>query len=246
MGATELWLVRHGESVANVASLAAESRGLEVIQVEHRDADVPLSATGEEQARALGDWLAENITNAAPSAVWASPYLRAQQTVAIAMQRAGLDLPIRIDERLRDRELGILDLLTPQGVEARYPEEAERRRWLGKFYYRPPGGESWADVALRLRSFLRDVDLYDDGGTVLTAAHDAVIMLFLYVCNGLTEKELLGFARDHIVANASVTKLTRPAGVGRWSLESFSHEGHLHGSGVPVTEHAGDTSADIL
>ncbi|MCU1584854.1 MAG: histidine phosphatase family protein [Microbacteriaceae bacterium] len=246
MGATELWLVRHGESAANVASFAAESRGLEVIPVEYRDADVPLSATGEEQARALGDWLAENITDAAPSAVWASPYLRAQQTVAIAMSRAGLDLPIRIDERLRDRELGILDLLTKQGVEARYPEEAQRRRWLGKFYYRPPGGESWADVALRLRSFLRDVDLYDDGGTVLAAAHDAVIMLFLYVCNGLTEKELLGFAREHTVANASVTKLTRPAGAGRWSLESFSHEGHLHEAGVPVTEHAGDTSAEIL
>jgi broad specificity phosphatase PhoE len=49
------------------------------------------------------------------------------------MRRGDLDLPIRVDERLRDRELGVLDLLTMQGVKARFPQEAERRRWLGKF-----------------------------------------------------------------------------------------------------------------
>ena len=39
-------------------------------------------------------------------------------------------------------------------AEEHYPDEAKRRDLLGKFYYRPPGGESWADVALRIRSVL--------------------------------------------------------------------------------------------
>jgi broad specificity phosphatase PhoE len=68
------------------------------------------------------------------------PYLRAVQTAEIAVQGGGVPLPMRIDERLRDRELGILDLLTSRGVQNLFPAEAQRRAWLGQFYYRPPGG----------------------------------------------------------------------------------------------------------
>jgi broad specificity phosphatase PhoE len=239
MGATELWLVRHGESTANVAAAAAELAGEDLIRVDHRDADVPLSALGEQQAVALGEWLRQNATALKPGAAWTSSYLRAQQTVSIATTEAGLRLGIRIDDRLRDRELGILDLLTTWGVENRLPEEAARRRWLGKFYYRPPGGESWADVALRLRSFLRDVDLVNDGECVLIAAHDAVILLFLYICIGLSEEQLLEFSITHTVTNASVTRLVRPSGQGAWSLEIFSSDEHVDRAGVPTTEHPG-------
>ncbi len=65
--------------------------------------------------------------------MWSSPYVRALETARLALEGTGLDLPIRVDERLRDRELGVLDLLTMQGVKARFPQEPERRRWLGKF-----------------------------------------------------------------------------------------------------------------
>ena len=57
----------------------------------------------------------------------------AGQTAEIITAAAGLPIPA-VDERLRDRELGILDLLTTQGVEARFPGEAQRRKWLGKLY----------------------------------------------------------------------------------------------------------------
>jgi broad specificity phosphatase PhoE len=243
MGATELWLVRHGESVANVAAARAEAAGETTISVDRRDADVPLSSIGERQAAALGRRLADSEPD--PGAVWSSPYLRARQTISIAMNYAGHDLPIRVDERLRDRELGILDLFTAIGVERRFPEEAERRRWLGKFYYRPPGGESWSDVALRLRSFLRDVDVRDGADRLLVAAHDAIVMLFLYICTGWSEDELLAFARAHTVTNASITKLARPSGSGTWSLEEFSNDEHLAGEGVPRTAHPGDHDAAI-
>lgn len=245
MGATEIWLVRHGESEANPIATAAQRSGAETIDVEWRDADVPLSPTGEEQAAALGTWLAEHARPGVPAAVWSSPYLRARQTSDIALAAAGLDLIPRIDERLRDRELGILDRLTALGVERRHPEEAARRRHLGKFYHRPPGGESWADVALRLRSFLgdveRDADVDSDGGTLLVVAHDAVVMLFLYLCAGLGEQELLDFARGHVVTNASVTRLERPSGRGAWALAEFASDEHLERQGVETTEHKGDT-----
>ncbi|AWB87572.1 histidine phosphatase family protein [Mycetocola zhujimingii] len=244
MTATQLWLVRHGESTANVIATEAQRAGLEAIAVEHRDADVPLSDAGIQQAEALGSWLA--AAESTPQAVWSSPYLRAQQTIAIAIEESGRPLPILVDERLRDRELGILDALTSHGVDVRFPDEAARRRWLGKFYYRPPGGESWTDVVLRVRSFLRDLDSSSDGGPVLIAAHDAVVMVFLYVCLGWSERELLDFASTHTVLNASVTLLSREAGDARWTLDVFSHDDHLEALGAPVTRHGGDSNVQPI
>ena len=237
MGAIELILVRHGESEGNVANALAQGAGSEVITVPDRDADVPLSALGTAQARALGADVAG--WDRPPEAVWCSPYTRAEQTAVLALREAGSALPVRFDERLRDRELGVLDLLTPLGVERRFGEEAVRRRWLGKFYYRPPGGESWADMALRLRSVLRDIDDEEPGRRVLIVAHDAVIMVLRYVCERMREADLLELANAHAVRNASVTRLVRPQGRGRWDVADFNADEHLRTSGVPITEHGG-------
>ncbi|MHC2998686.1 histidine phosphatase family protein [Microbacterium sp. HJ5] len=234
MALGELWLVRHGESVGNVAATQAQRDGLDVIPLDIRDADVPLSPTGEEQATALGGWLERHRDGIDVS--WTSPYLRARQTLDLARAQSG-DAPAFIDERLRDRELGVLDLLTRHGVTRLHPEESARRLHLGKFYHRPPGGESWADVALRLRSFLRDA-LEAPGDGALIVAHDAVVMLFLYVLLPLREDELLDFAVEHTVLNASVTHLVRD-GSG-WRLEAFADVAHLTREGAEVTAHPGD------
>ncbi|MTD14927.1 histidine phosphatase family protein [Nakamurella sp. YIM 132087] len=240
-GAAELWLVRHGESTGNVAATAAQAAGAEVIEIGQRDADVPLTSRGAEQAAALGAWMAGLDPGALPQAVWCSPYLRARQTAQLALDATGSGLRPRVDERLRDRELGVLDLLTAVGVERRFPQEAARRRWWGKFYYRPPGGEAWTDVVLRLRSLLRDIDDAHPGGRVLLVAHDAVILLLRYVCEQLDEDQLLEIARTHTVVNASVTQLTRAGDGISWNLASFNAASHLESAGATVTEHAGDT-----
>lgn len=237
MALTELWLVRHGESVANVAATRAEADGLEAIPIDIRDADVPLSATGREQARALGEWVGRTRTTI--GAWYASPYLRARSTLSIALDPGAAD--VIVDERLRDRELGILDLLTTAGVARRHPEETERRRHLGKFYHRPPGGESWADVALRLRSFLRDLDERTDG-SALIVAHDAVVMLFLFLLLPLEEEELLDFAASHTVLNASLTHVVR--GDDGWRLLEFADVTHLQTEGAPVTVHPGSPDVE--
>lgn len=236
MGASELILVRHGESAGNVAREAAEEAAAEVIEVGQRDADVPLSALGQTQAQALGAWLAGQPSDQRPGAAVSSPYARARQTAETALQVAGASLPLRVDERLRDRELGVLDLLTTRGVEARFPEEAGRRRWLGKFYYRPPGGESWADVALRLRSALRDLDDWADGQRVLIVAHDAIVLLVRYICEGLDEAQILDLARRQSVLNASLTRISRDP-EGAWRVTVFNDASHLLAAGAPITEH---------
>ncbi|ROS26058.1 histidine phosphatase family protein [Cellulomonas sp. PhB150] len=238
-GASRLVLVRHGESVGNLAAAAAERAGADVLEIETRDADTPLSERGTAQARALGAWLAAVPRAERPDVVWCSPYLRARQTAAAALDAAGVDVPVRLDERLRDRELGITDRLTSRGIAHLFPDEAARRALLGKFYYRPPGGESWADVALRLRSFLADTERREDGRRVLVVTHDAVVALVRYVLEGLTEEGLFELVRAHGVRNASVSIIDR-ADEG-WRTSSFDDVAHLAELDVPITRHEGDT-----
>lgn len=234
MPLNEMWLVRHGESVGNVAATRAEAEGMERIPLDVRDADVPLSASGEEQAAALGRWLEPRRDEI--GVFWVSPYLRAQETLALALGEPPLSAEVLVDERLRDRELGVLDLLTQRGVARLHPEERERRLRLGKFYHRPPGGESWADVALRLRSFLGEA-LGSPAERGLVVAHDAVVMLLLYILLPMREQELLVFAADHTVLNASVTHLVREGS--RWRLDAFSDVEHLQREGAAITVHPG-------
>jgi broad specificity phosphatase PhoE len=241
MPPTDLLLVRHGESVGNVASARAWDAKAETIDIDIRDPDVRLSPLGERQARALGRWLAEQP--AAPAAVWSSPYVRARQTIGIALEEAGrTNVEVLIDERLRDRELGILDRLTARGIERRYPEERARRRYLGKMYYRPPGGESWADVALRLRSFLRELVADGPDGPVLVTAHDAVILLIRYVLTRMSEEEVLKLGAEGTVANASVTTLHREDD-GNWRFVDYHQQDVLEDEGVPATEHGRESDA---
>ncbi|MFI6327325.1 histidine phosphatase family protein [Micromonospora chersina] len=227
-----LWIVRHGESTANVAATAAEASGAELIDLSHRDADVPLSPTGEEQARATGRWLAGLPEGRRPDVAVVSPYLRAVRTAELAL--AGTGVPASRDERLRDRELGILDGLTGHGVRQRYPDEAARRARLGKFYYRPPGGESWTDVALRLRALLGDLRRDHAGGRVLLFGHDALVFLLRYLVEGLTEAELMALTREHVIANCSVTAWSADA-AGRLTPDVFNDVAHLHRQGARPT-----------
>ena len=85
-----MWIVRHGQSAGNLARDAAESGGLPLIDIATRDMDVPLSPLGEQQARALGRWIAELPPADRPSVVLCSPYVRARATAEIVLQASGI------------------------------------------------------------------------------------------------------------------------------------------------------------
>ncbi len=146
-----LLIVRHGESAGNVARERALAQQLPEINLAERDCDVRLSRLGQRQSQALGEWLRDN--EAPADVVFTSPYARAQETTRLVLASAGWsDAQVTIDERVREKEFGILDRLTRAGIAQKYPEQAAMLASLGKFYHRPPGGESWTDVILRLRS----------------------------------------------------------------------------------------------
>lgn len=236
-----LWLVRHGESAGNVALAAAELGGLHVIDIAGRDIDVPLSPLGERQSRALGRYIASLGPDERPTVVLTSPYVRARRTAELVIAESGLDrrrLAFVTDERLREKEFGCVNRLTKAGIIAKYPEEAQRRAELGKFYYRPPGGESWCDVILRLRSMLDHIVLRYDGERVLIVAHQVVVLCFRYLIEEFDEERILAIDREKDVANCSLTRYeagTAEDGRVKLLLDTYNLVTPLQEAGAPVT-----------
>jgi broad specificity phosphatase PhoE len=148
---------------------------------------------------------AGNVARDAAHAAGAERIELSHRDVDIPLSPLGED-QAGIDERLREKEFGILDGLTTSGVASVYPDQAEFRRILGKFYHRPPGGESWCDVIFRLRSLMDTIALHYAGRRVMIVAHQVVVLCLRYVIENLTEEEILAIDHQGDVANCSVTE----------------------------------------
>lgn len=201
----ELTWIRHGESVGNIEARRAGEAGDARLNLDFRDADTPLSDVGERQAAAVGAWWRDLGDDERPEVVLSSPYRRALDTARIAVDRAQLGLEVRTDERLRERDLGAFDGLTSTGIRELYESESQRRSRTGKLYYRPPGGESWCDVALRVRSLFTTWQQELTGKRVAVFSHQAVIMCARMVIEGLAEEDLLQIDRGEPLVNCSLT-----------------------------------------
>jgi broad specificity phosphatase PhoE len=244
----QIWLVRHGQSAGNVARDAAEAAKGLMIDVAERDVDVPLSDLGVQQSQALAGWFAAMPEAARPNVVLHSPYLRAAETARIVRQAFAVkgedgSVTSRVDERLREKEFGILDRLTTHGISQRYPDLYEQRQHVGKFYFRPPGGESWCDVILRLRGMLDTITREYARERVLIVGHQVTVNCFRYLLERLDEATILGYDRGSDVPNCSVTSYRfdpREGKRGKLALDLVNFVAPLEAAGATVT-----TSKDV-
>jgi broad specificity phosphatase PhoE len=236
-----IWLVRHGQSAGNVARDAAEAASELLIDIAERDVDVPLSQLGMRQAEALSQWFCDLPAATRPTVVLYSPYLRALSTAEVVVQKLGRDdlVAVVADERLREKEFGITDRLTPLGIAERHPELAAQRKHVGKFYFRPPGGESWCDVILRLRSVLDTITREYRKENVLIVGHQVIVNCFRYLFERLDEAAILAIDRAEDVPNCGITayEFDPNAGKnGKLVLRGANIVAPLKESGTPVTD----------
>jgi probable phosphoglycerate mutase len=166
--------------------------------------------------------------------------VRARQTAEAICAAGGLSGPTKlvIDERLREREFGIFDRLTGVGIRAKYPEESAHRTKLGKFYHRPPGGESWADVILRLRSAMNTINLHYCDRRVLIVCHQVVVLCMRYILEELTEEAILKIDREAEILNCGICVYDFEAdadGLCIPKLEVWNHGAPLEAEGAPQT-----------
>jgi broad specificity phosphatase PhoE len=109
-----------------------------------------------------------------PWQLWSSDLRRARQTADLLAEALGAP-PVRVDERLRERDLGAWSGLETSEIEARWGPDLERFR-SGELE-RPPGGESRRSLLERVLAALDDIGATSlaEGSRPLVVTHGGVI-----------------------------------------------------------------------
>jgi len=152
-----IYFVRHGESVANVEDTFSSTD----------PAIHPLTTRGVEQVTEL----AESLKTVTFKAAYCSDLLRAIQTVEILLN--GRDLEYRVDQRLREHNMGVYDGRSDKGAWDALRELVRIWDEDGRTEVEPEGGESIDVLQERFFSFIDNLtqDSKSENSTILVVAH---------------------------------------------------------------------------
>jgi probable phosphoglycerate mutase len=202
VSATRLCLVRHGETAWN-----AEGR----VQGQ---VDVPLSAVGRAQARAVAAALAGERF----AAIYSSDLARVRQTAEPAAERLGL--PVALDSRLRERHYGMFERHTYVEVRERYPAEYARFRDKD-LDFDFVSGESLRTFAARALACVAALIERHAGESILVFTHGGVLEMVYRHASGRT----LSSPRDFELPNAGLNRVE--AGPNAWRVDAWAEVAHL-------------------
>ncbi len=202
MEATRLIAVRHGETAWNVDTRI------------QGQLDIGLNATGEWQARRVGQALAEEAIDV----IYASDLSRAWDT-ALEIARP-LKLQVRPEPRLRERAFGRFEGMSFAEIEKALPDQAKLWRERDP-EFAPDGGESLIVFRDRVTTVASELAARHAGELVVLVAHGGV-MDVLY--RAATRQDLQA-PRTWLLRNAAINRiLWTPEG---FSLVGWSDETHL-------------------
>ncbi|KAF9943036.1 hypothetical protein BGZ67_007681 [Mortierella alpina] len=161
-------------------------------------ADAPLSPAGHGYAENLKTFLLTLRENQAlnspstssaeaprPLTVWTSSRKRSFQTAAHFLDHE--EIIVRQRSVLCERNPGVCDLMTPEEVEKKYPDECERAK-KDPYRHRFPRAESYYDLANRLEKVI--LELEREKNDVLIVAHESVIKCLYGYLFGLSERDI--------------------------------------------------------
>lgn len=201
-----LFFVRHGESEGNVALNAAKHGDESHFTEEYMNRPGrawALSPVGVEQATAAGLWLQKELERIsaerlqelqdsrlrslildedadhdekASSRFYVSPLVRTKETASyLSLTNLGASRLWRLNRSIRERDWGDIELMTKTAYREAYPDSAKKER-LDPLYWRPPGGESIADVAEnRVRNFFDTLHRECNHQDVVAVSHGEFI-----------------------------------------------------------------------
>ncbi len=185
MPQTILYLIRHGETDANVAGVWQGST------------DSPLNARGVAQAQALARRL---VADALPiTVIYTSPLQRAYQTASILAQTLG-DVPVIPEPDLAEFHLGEWEGLSYEQLR----DEKQLWRRMGEDPdFAPPGGESARAFATRLLANIQTMAARHAGESVAVVGHGGAMATVLSL---LIDRDGSRW-QDYLAQNASLSKL---------------------------------------
>ena len=171
-----LVLIRHGQSLWNL-----ENRFTGWV-------DVPLTAQGESEASSAG----AKLKGVSFDVAYTSALTRAQRTLQLVMEGAGISLPVIRDQALNERHYGDLQGLNKADTAAKYGDD-QVKIWRRSYDVPPPAGESLKDTAARTLPFFERAIMGDirQGKNVLVVAHGNSNRSIVMKLDNLTPEQVL-------------------------------------------------------
>ena len=208
---TEFYLIRHGESVANLLHSLAGST------------DVPLTELGINQAEAT----ARALRDIHFDAVYSSPLVRAVDTAKPHAEMRGLR--VQVHEGVREIFLGEWEGRRVDEIIKSYGISSYEGGWQGSFgTYRVPGAESAAECAERVFAAMKEIALRNPDSRVLVVSHGAALRSFWSKISGVALADIA--ATVPYPSNASYSRALFD-GEKFLPLE-FSSDAHLSSVGI--------------
>jgi alpha-ribazole phosphatase len=173
-----IYLLRHGEITGTKGPIRYIGQ-----------TDRPLSPVGRAQAQ----WWSQKLSDVFLEAIYACDLKRSKETAEILA--AGRQIPVRLRPGLREIDLGQWEGRTIASVRSSFPDEFQRRG-LDFARYRPPGGESFADLRNRVVPTFESI-IRETGENVLIVGHAGVNRMILCHVLGLPVSHLFRIAQDY-------------------------------------------------
>ena len=201
----DLYVIRHGESEANVIINAGEQGDNSLYTQDNvtvPDRSWRLTATGRKQADCIGRWLVAQQQLFDRYLV--SPYVRTRETAAtMALPKAKWE-ETRV---LRERSWGEINTITQDDFRTNYA-----RNWMFKrtdpLYWRPPAGESIADVSEnRVHNLLTSLNRRAEAESVVAVTHGDFMLALMLTLEDLSDEEFMRRADDPAWAITNCTCL---------------------------------------
>ncbi len=210
--ATELWLIRHGESTGNRDGIL---QGQE---------DLPLSPFGHEQAKRLADRLGPLRFGH----LYSSDLSRAAETANYLSNAWKKE--IIYDQQIREIDVGAWSGLSNEEIAERFPDEWYR--WIDRDpTVRRGGGESYADAQIRVSLALQAIAKKHPGERIAVVMHGGVIRAYMASLLALDLRLIWHFS----IMNTSITRIrpfaqamggTRPR---QGRIDAINDHAHLVG-----------------
>jgi len=181
------FIMRHGEADNNVRGILSSDF----------NANVHLTENGKKQVEES----INKIRKIKPDYIFSSPVIRAQETTKIIVDNVGSSIPVIIDDRICEYQVGDYE----GKPDSDYDKDFSNG--LDKFTVRSKGSECFNDVKKRVASFIEDVESKYKNKNILIISHGDALSMLDSVNGGMSPEESLKFYKDSYLKNAEIREL---------------------------------------
>ncbi|MBB1078554.1 histidine phosphatase family protein [Limosilactobacillus sp. STM2_1] len=215
---TKVYLIRHGKTQWNLESRYQGANG-----------DSPLLKNSYREIELLADSL-QSIPFAH---AYTSPLKRAQVTAQTLLQHLNQEIPLTIDSRLKEFNLGKMEGMHFEDVAAKWPEVLRNfRHHPDKYDESLVEGESFAAVIARFRAAIEEFCRQYPTSNILIISHGAALNAAINALIGTP----LAHLKDRGGLSNTSTTILNTTDAKHFNLEKWNDTSYLHKNKVDPTD----------